>query len=75
MKKDRIINDNIRGTVKVVELSKKIQESRFRWYGYLRRIDGEDHVGREAMEMEVQGNRKRGRPKCCWMDCIENISN
>ena len=48
--------------MKVTEISKKIQESRLRWYGHLRRV-GEDHVGREVMEMEVQGNRRRGRPK------------
>ena len=28
----------------------------------------EHYVGRMAMEMEVQGRRKRGRPKRKWMD-------
>lgn len=67
---DRIRNKYIRGTVKVVEVSKKIQESRLRWYGHLRRRVGEDHVGREIMEMEVEGVRRRGRPKRRWIDCI-----
>ena len=65
MKRDRIINENIIGTVKVFEISKKIQESRLRWYGHLRRRDGEDHVG-----IEMQRNRKTGRPKRRIMNCI-----
>ena len=70
--RDRIRNKYIRGTVKVGEVSKKIQESRMRWYGHLRRREGEDHVGREAMDMEVEGSRGRGRPKTRWKDCIRN---
>ena len=69
-RRDRIRKEYIRGTVKVTEISKKIQESILRWYGNLRRRVGEDHVGREVMEMEVQGNRRRGRPKRWWIDSI-----
>ena len=69
-RRDRVRNDYIRGTVKVTEISKKIQESRLRWYGYLRRRVGEEHVGREVMDMEVQGNRRIGRPKQRWIDSI-----
>ena len=69
-RKDRIRNEYIRGTVKVVEVSRKIQESRMRWYGHLKRREGEDHVAREAMELEVEGRRKRGRPKTRWRDCV-----
>ena len=36
-----------------------------RWYGHvLRRDDG--HVLRKALEFEVKGKRKRGRPKKTW---------
>ena len=69
-RRDQIRNEYIRGTVKVTEISKKIQESRLRWYGHLRRRVGEDHVGREVMEMEVHGNRRRGRPKRRWIDNV-----
>ncbi|XP_063590454.1 uncharacterized protein LOC134767383 [Penaeus indicus] len=72
-RRDEIRNEYIRGTVKVVEVSKKIQESRLRWFGHLRRRVGEDHVGTEVMEMEIQGNR-RGRPKTRWIDCIKRRS-
>ena len=30
----RIINERNRGTTKVGEISKKVQESRLKWYGY-----------------------------------------
>ena len=40
-KLDRIRNERIRGTTKVGEISKKVQESRLKWYGHvLRREDG-----------------------------------
>ena len=67
LKRDRISNENIRGTVKVVnsETSKNTQELKLRLYGHLTRLDGE-----EAMEMEVMRNRKRGRPKPTLMACI-----
>ncbi len=39
-KLDRIRNERIRGTTKVGEISKKVQESRLKWYGHvLRRKD------------------------------------
>ena len=41
-----------------------------RWYGHvLRRNDG--HVLRKALEFEVKGKRKRGRPKKTWKMQVE----
>ena len=68
-RRDRIPNMRIRGTVKVAELSKKVQEARLRWYGHVLRRD-EEVVERRMMDMEVQGRRERGRPKTRWKDCI-----
>ena len=68
-REDRIRNEYIRGSSKVVEISKKAQEGRLRWYGHLLRRE-EDHVGRRIMEMEVHGRRRRGRPKKRWKDSI-----
>ena len=39
-RRDRIRNEYIRGTAKVTEISKKIQESRLRLYGHLKRRVG-----------------------------------
>ena len=62
-KRDRIRNMNIRRTVKVVEISKKIQETRLSRYEHLKRRNYKNLMEREAMEMEVQEYRKRGRHK------------
>ena len=41
-----------------------------RWCGHvLRRDDG--HVLRKALEFEVEGKRKRGRPKKTWKTQVE----
>ena len=60
--RDRQSNTRIRGTVKVAEVSKKVQEARLRWYGHVLTRD-EEGVERRVMDTEVQGRRGRGRPK------------
>ena len=66
-KMDKIRNERIRRTTKVGEITKKVQERRLKWYGHVMRRE-EHYVGRGAMEMKVQGRRKRGRPKRRWLD-------
>ena len=70
-KLDRIRNERIRGTTKVGEISKKVQESRLKWYGHVLRREDE-YVGKRVMAMEVPGKRRRGRPKRRWSDIIRN---
>ena len=70
-KMDRIRNERIRGTTKVGEISKKVQESRLKWYGHVSRREDE-YVGKRVMGMEVPGKRRRGRPKRRWLDSIRN---
>ena len=69
-RRDKIRNELVRGTVKVTEVSRKVQEKRLQWYGHIMRRDG-DYVGRRVMEMEVPGRRRRGRPKLRWRECID----
>ena len=46
------MNERIRGTTKVVEISKKVQESRLKWYGHaLRRED--EYAGKRVVGVEV----------------------
>ena len=71
-KLDRIRNERIRGTTKVGEISKKVQESRLKWYGHVLRRESDEYVGKRVMGMEVPGKRRRGRPKRRWMDTIGN---
>ena len=40
-KLDRIRNERIRGATKVGEISKKVQESRLKWYGHVLRREDE----------------------------------
>ena len=70
-KPERIRNERIRRTTKVGEISKKVRESRLKWYGHvLRRKD--EYVGKRVMAMEVSGKRRRGRRKRRWLYSIRN---
>ena len=70
-KLERIRIERIRGTKKVGEISKKVQESRLKWHGHVLRREDE-YVGKRVMAMEVPGKRRRGRPKRRWLDSIGN---
>ena len=54
------------------EISKKVQETRLKWYGHdvLRRED--EYIGKRVVAMGVPGKRRRGRPKRRWLDSIRN---
>ena len=60
---DTIRNKQIRGTNR--------KERRLKWYGHVMRRE-EHYVGRRAMEMKVQGRRKRGRPERRWLDKVKD---
>ena len=68
-RKDRVSNRYIRGSLKVVEVFKKVHKTRLRWLRHVKR-NSEEQIAREAMEGEVQGRRRRGRPKISWKDRI-----
>ena len=53
-KLDRIRNERIRGTTKVGEISKKVQESRLKWYGHVLRREDE-YVGKSVMRWRCRG--------------------
>ncbi|KAI5735640.1 hypothetical protein M8J77_020866 [Diaphorina citri] len=67
---DRIRNTRIRGTVKVTEISRKIQERRLQWFGHVERRD-QEYVGKRLRDMEVGGKRDRGRPRMRYMDKVK----
>lgn len=69
-RRDRVRNERIRGTVKVGPLGKKIQESRLRWFGHVERRD-ESYIGKRVETLDINGKRKRGRPKLRWSDKVE----
>ena len=69
-KLDKIRNERIRGTTKVGEITKKVQERRLKWYGHVMRRE-EHYVGRRAMEMKVKG--KKRRRDCRLMMCMTEL--
>ena len=69
-KLDMIPNTRIREMTKVGEISGKVQEKRLKWFGHVMRRE-EDYIGKRVLGMEVQGKRKRGRPKWRWIDKIK----
>ena len=68
-RKNKIRNEYVRGTAKIVKLGDKPRNARLRWYGHVKRRE-EDYVGKRMMEMVVPGRRKRGRPRRRWMDLV-----
>ena len=71
---DRIRNEVIRNKLKVMEVTKKIQERRLQWYGHVMRRD-EEYVGKKVRRIEVPGRRARGRPKKRWEHCVNKDLN
>ena len=68
---DKTRNERLRRTTKLGEITKKVKEMRLKWYGHVMRRE-EHYAGRRAMEMKVQGRRKRGRPKRILLDKVKD---
>ena len=66
---DKVKNSEVKERLKMGELSKKISESRLRWYGHVHRRE-QQHVTRKVQDLKI-GKRRRGRPKRRWKDCVE----
>ena len=56
-KLDKIRNERIRGTTKVGEITKNVQDRRLKWYEHVLRRE-EHYAGRRVMKMKVQERRK-----------------
>ena len=67
---EQIMDATMRRTTKVGEISNKVQERRLQWYGHVIGRD-EDHVRTRMMVLQVDGGRRRGRPKWRWIDNIK----
>ena len=51
-RRDRIRNEHIRGTIRVVQASKKNTEKRLKWYGHVRTTKDE-HIVRRMLDMDT----------------------
>ena len=64
-RRDKIRNENIRGTTRLVQASKKITEKRLKWCGHVRRMK-EEHIVRRRLDVDISGKQRRGRPNLRW---------
>ena len=70
--KDKIRNEFIKGSFGVDELPCKIVQRRSAWFGHIERRQHDEHLLRKVSEMEVEGKRRRGRPKRRWRNCVND---
>jgi hypothetical protein len=68
---DRIRNEYIRGSLKVVPETEKMRSNRLAWYGHVKRMD-ESHITKGVLSMNVDGHPSRGCPKKRWMDRVKD---
>ena len=67
---DKIKNTHVRGTANVVQIGKKVRETRLRRYGHVLRRNVE-YVGKRVIGMDLPGKRRRGRPLRRYMDVMK----
>ena len=67
---DRVTNEEVMRRCGVEDVISKLRRDGLRWYGHIKRRE-EGHVLRKALELEVEGGRKAGRPKKTWRRCVE----
>ncbi|VDO89845.1 unnamed protein product [Heligmosomoides polygyrus] len=66
---DRVRNDTVRQKFVVAPIAEKLREARLRWYGHVLRAN-DDTVRKIGLNLEVPGNRPRGRMKQRWLDTL-----
>ena len=69
-RRDKILNEHIRGTTRVVLAYTNITETRLKWYGHVRRMK-EGHIARRMLDVNIPGKRRRGRPNLRWKDACK----
>ena len=58
--KDTIRNEHIRGTTRLLQVSKKITKNHLKWYGHMMRE--EERIFKRVLDVEILGKRTRRRP-------------
>ena len=56
--------------MKVENNGRRSASYQLRWFGHVKRIEQEHDCGKKGMELALSGNRRRGRPKQRWLECV-----
>ncbi|KAL1446167.1 hypothetical protein WDU94_012371, partial [Cyamophila willieti] len=68
-RRDRIRNEICRNTVGVERIQERIERSRLKWFGHMNRMS-QDRIPKQMFDMEMEGRRRRGRPRLRWKDTL-----
>ena len=63
-------NESIREEANVTSIADLMKRRRLEWFGHVYRREKKDDIKR-VYEMQVEGKRRRGRPKHRWADTIK----
>ena len=67
---NRVRNEEVRRRVHVEkQLSERVDQSLLRWFGHMERMD-EERMVKRVMNVDVEGNRTRGRPRLGWIEGV-----
>ena len=70
---DRVSNAEIRRRCgKSGGVSQKMDQGVLRWFGHVERM-GDERLARRVYESHVRGTRRRGRPRKCWMNGVNEL--
>ena len=62
-------NEEILEEVKVEQIAMVMRKRRLEWFGHVKRRN-ETENSRAVVEMKMEGERPRGRPKLMWKDTV-----
>ena len=60
----------LRERLGIDDIALVVQQNRLRWYGLVLQKDDDDDWVKKCMEYEVEGPRRRGRPKRTWREVV-----
>ena len=70
-RRDRVRNDDIRDSLGVAPIKKKLVQHRLRWFGHVQWRPPEAPVRNEILKRDSSMKRGRGRLKLTWEEAIK----